>query len=680
MLRFPSFRQWNQGGHAFCVPLLLLVLITGCKVGPDYCGPPASTAPIEWTQQEKEKERVEPQLPALDDWWTVFDDPILTSILADINEQNLTLRAAAWKIYQARASLCATRGDLFPRVGMNAAYSLNKISGERPGMAGANLISQSWAWGLSANWEIDVFGQLRRMVEAQEAEVEATEDDYRNVKIVLLADAARTYIDARLCQERMEIIRANIKQQKQFLTIIEARYKAGKDNRQSYAQAMGNLNLIESQYPSVVSEYQACLNRLSVLIGSPPGTVDELMRKVEAIPVAPDAVAVSVPADILHRRPDIRAMERRIAAQTARIGVAEAEKYPKFFILGSFGLEAAQLKNIFGPRSITASVTPSMQWSIFQFGKIRCYVMVQEGITEQMRYQYQQTVLDAAAEVDNGISSFVNLQQRVKSLEETVLHNREYLQIAERLYAGGRQSFLPVLDAQRTVLQSEETLAVARAGLASSVVQIYRALGGGWQVDPVASSTTRQVNRFVNRSADGVGVASSSGDGVNLNGSVRQRNLPDSVARPSQRDSVSTLNTMDSPMVAGSIQGSESAAPSRPAPSTKTAAPILVEENVVGTKKPVPPNTVLPPARESADGFLAPLTREELSGMDYGDDEEDDMRDVIYEYEYDDETDEPDARNPRYDYSRTSASPYRPMSLQMKTPDRTVKMNLKNEN
>ncbi len=541
MLRMTSLKFERAGRCTTGVLLMAIALFTGCRaVGPDYCGPPASPAPVEWTLENNE--RVESTLPALDDWWTVFDDPVLDTILANINEQNLSMKAAAWKIYQARASLCATRGDLFPKIATGASYTLNRSTGSRRGAYSSGVLADSWAWGLSANWELDVFGQLRRMVEAQEAELEATEEDYRNTKIILLADAARTYIDARLCQERMEIIRANIKQQREFLQIIEARYKAGKDDKLPYLQAMGNLNSVEAQYPLVVNTYQECLNRLSVLMGSPPGTVDDLMKKVEPIPPATDAIATSVPADILHRRPDIRALERRLAAQTARIGIAEAEKYPKFFIAGSFGLEASQLKDIFKARSITANLTPSVQWNIMQFGKIRCQIMYQEGVTEQMRYEYQQMVLNAAEEVDNAISNFVRLHQRVKSLEETVLQYRDALDVSERLYAGGRSNYLPVLDSQRYVLQYEETLAMARGSLASSVVQIYRALGGGWQVDPVASSTTRQIDRFANRNVSGVGATSSPGDGVNMNGPVNSRHLPDSIAKPSDRNAVSALN------------------------------------------------------------------------------------------------------------------------------------------
>ncbi|MDO4550504.1 MAG: efflux transporter outer membrane subunit [Planctomycetia bacterium] len=605
MLRFPSFKLKILGMFPVYLAFLFLsflTVLTGCTVGPDYSGPPASPAPVNWTQEESE--RVEPGLPALDDWWTVFDDPVLNTILVNINEQNLSLRAAAWKIYQARALLCATRGDLFPQVDMNSAYSLNKSSGEREGMAGAKLVSESWSWGLSANWEIDVFGRLRRLVEAQEAELEATEDDYRSTKMILLADAASTYISARLAQERMEIIRANINQQRQFLNIIEARFKAGKDDRLSYAQAMGNLHSMEAQYPNVVSEYQVALNRLSVLMGSPPGTVDELMKKVEPIPVATEAVAASVPADILHRRPDIRAMERRLAAQTARIGVAEADKYPRFFIMGSFGLEAAQLKDIFGPRSITASVTPSLQWNIFQFGKIRCNIMYQEGVTEQMRYEYQQLVLEAAEEVDNALARFVRLQQRVQNLEETVLQNRDALQISESLYASGRESFLPVLDSQRSVLEYEETLATARANLASTVVEIYRALGGGWQVDPEATSVSQQINRFANRNTDGRGVTSSPGEGVNQNGSVRTRqDLPSSVSRPSERVAVPALNKRDVTKMMKETPAQKTSG------EEKSEVPTVVEPVI---PLPAEPGTPAPSADESVDEILIPMQEDLL--------------------------------------------------------------------
>ncbi|MDO4583565.1 MAG: efflux transporter outer membrane subunit [Planctomycetia bacterium] len=539
MLRFLSLLHQTQhrNGGVLLWLLMGLLLSSGCMVGPDYSGPPCPPAPREWTQNRHDS--VKPEVPALDDWWLVFDDPVLNTILANVNEQNLSLRAAAWQVYQARAALCATRGDLFPALGTDGSYTLLRGSGDGV-PRGNDLVSSTWSWGASASWELDIFGQIKRYIEAAEAEVEASEDDYRNVKMILMADTVRTYIDARLYQERMEIIRANILQQRDFLRIIESRFQAGKDDRLAYAQAVANLNSVEASYPSMLSSYRESLNRLSVLMGTPPGTVDEIMQKVEPIPVAPDAIAVSIPADILRRRPDIRSAERRLAAQTARIGIAEAEKYPKFFINGSFGLQAEDFGDLFNGRSITASVMPSFQWRLLEFGRIRCTIMQQEGLTEQMRYEYQQLVLEAAEEVDNAISNYVRIQQRVQYLEEAVLQYRDALQLSEKLYAAGRNNYLPVLDSQRSVLEYEELLAIARANLSSSVVQIYRALGGGWQIDPVASSTTQQIDRFRNRYPDSAGPTSSPGEGVNAYGSVGSRALPPEIGKSSQRSALAT--------------------------------------------------------------------------------------------------------------------------------------------
>ena len=509
-----------------------VTLSSGCKVGPDFAGPPCPPTPREWTQAQEESVRTE--APALDDWWEVFDDPTLNTILANVNEQNLSLRAAAWKIYQARATLCTTRGDPFPAIGGDAAFSRSKI-----GTGDTSLYTTTWSWDIAARWEVDIFGQIKRYVEAAEAELEATEDDYRNVKMLLMAETATNYINARLCQERMEIIRANILQQRDFLRIIEARYKAGKDDRLTYSQAVANLNTVEAQFPSVMSEYRAALNRLSVLMGCPPGTIDDLMKKVQPIPVAPDAIAASIPADILRRRPDIRALEHRLAAQTARIGIAEAELYPKFYINGTFGVAATDIEDLFDGHYINAGITPSLSWRILEFGRVRCAIMKQEGITEQMKYDYQNAVLEAAEEVDNAISSYVRFQQRVEFLEESVIQYRDALQLSQKLYESGRNDYLSVLDSQRNVLTYEEMLAVARSNLASCVVRIYKALGGGWQIDPVASSTTQQVDRFRNRSA-GAPMTSSAGEGVNLNGSVGMRALDPAITKPSSREKLET--------------------------------------------------------------------------------------------------------------------------------------------
>ncbi|MDO4573839.1 MAG: efflux transporter outer membrane subunit [Planctomycetia bacterium] len=579
-----------------------LTLLTGCMVGPDYVGPPCPPTPKEWTQNDHKE--VRPENPAIDDWWMVFDDPVLNTILTAVNEQNLSLRSAAWKVYQARAALCATQGQLFPAIGTDASYSYVKMSGDNK-PRGTDLFASTWDWGVSANWELDVFGQIKRYIEAQEAEVEATEDDYRNVKMVLMADTARTYIDARLYQERMEIVRANILQQREFLRIIVARFTKGKDSRLDYSQAVANLAAVEASYPSIMSGYRESLNRLSVLMGCPPGTVDELMKKVEPLPVAPDAVAVSIPADILRRRPDIRAMERRLAAQNARIGVAMAERYPKFYINGSFGLEADRLDDLFNARSFTASVMPSLSWRLLEFGRIRCTIMQQEGLTEQMKYDYQETVLEAAEEVDNAISNYVRLQQRVEYLEETVVRYRQALQLSEQLYSAGRNNYLPVLDSQRYVLEYEELLAVARANLATSVVQIYKALGGGWQVDPVSAGTGQQIDRFRNRYA-GEAPTSRPGESVNTNGPLASRHdLPVEVAKSSSRQSLSTTRatlteeqkanlatTSESPQ-----QGTESMKEIQSAKNLNQQYPLdLQPENTPTTRLPKKaPSVVIPP-------------------------------------------------------------------------------------
>lgn len=586
-------KQFRQILNAtLCVTLLWLSMAVGCKVGPDYFGPPASPEPINWTQSTLEN--VETSIPALDDWWTVFNDPTLNTILSNVNEQNLSLRQASWRIYEARASLCATRGDLFPTTGMDGSYTRYKTSGD--GMpANTNLFGQTWTWGLSANWEIDVFGRIRRMVQSAEAALEATEDDYRNTKLILLADAARSYIDARLQQERMEIVKANIDQQREFLKIIEARYNAGKDDRLSYEQAVANLNSTESQYPLILSAYRESLNRLSVLTGNPPGTVDDIMRRVRAVPIPADSVAVSIPADLLRRRPDIRAAERRLAAQSENIGITKAEMYPKFFITGTFGLSASNFGAMFNKGNDTASIGPAFTWNLLQFGRIRCAVMMQEGITEQMRYAYQQSVLEAAEEVDNAISNFARLKQRVERLEETVLHYRNSLELSEKLYAAGKSNYLPVLDSQRYVLQYEETLSTARSNLANSMVQLYRALGGGWQVDPIAGATSEQINRFKNRTPAGYNTPSSDGELVNLRGSIQERtDVPQNISTPSKRAAI----TPSRPRTRLSYP-SETPVPTAPKKSENVPEPstpsILSENTDVGLDIFAPPVPAMSP-------------------------------------------------------------------------------------
>lgn len=509
-----------------------MLLVSGCKVGPDYVGPPCPRIQSNWSEVTSEQSTgqeaiVHNELPALDDWWTVFNDPTMNLILKTVNEENLDIQIAAQRIYQAEMDYRRVRGDLFPRLGAGASFGRNMLPGSPH--------QYSSAWNLdfgstTASWEIDVCGQIRRYIESYGAAWQATVEDRNNVKVLILAETARTYISARLNQQLERIAQEDIRDLETYLEKIRARHDAGADCNVELVQAQANLATVRATLPTIQARYLACTTRLASLMGATPERVDELLQQdVGLIPNAPDALAVGIPADIIRRRPDIRALERRIAQQTALIGVQQAELYPKFYVDGVFGLQSADLGDLFRSESLTATIMPRASWRIFEFGRIRASIAKQESITEEMRLEYQATVLEASEEVNNAITDYVKLQARYDEQLEAVRNYDEALKLSLALYEAGKREYMVVLDSQRFLLSNRQTLATVHAEAASSVVTLYAALGGGWQVAPeAASSLTAEYLRsdFVPTETLGSIIP---GEEINQQGPLSGRAVPQSI-------------------------------------------------------------------------------------------------------------------------------------------------------
>ncbi len=473
----------------------VLVLLGGCRVGPNYCGPPPAIVASSWQNHGDETVRfVSPDLPG---WWTGFNDPILDALIGEAISQNLDLKVAAERIFEARALRCTVRSDLFPQIGKDASYKYSKFSTNSSGMGGLagafNSASDQWSYGIGGSWEIDVFGRLRRLVEAADADIAVSVEDYHDTMIILLADVATNYVEARSYQLRLQYAHGNLDIQQSTLNIAQKRFKAQLGGELDVAQAQANAETTASEIPNLLVGYQQTLNRLSVLLATPPGTVDEFLAEQAPIPTPPAEIAVGIPAELLRRRPDIRRAERELAAQTARIGGAVGELYPKFTILGSFGLDAQDFSRLMDAGSIAASVGPSMQWNILNFGKFRCNVYVQESRQRQRCLQYQNVVLRAAEEVDNALVNYVRQKQRHATLLRAVSASQRAvtLSMGRDEIGIGQISFQRVLDSQRSLLQSQDQLALNEASITVSLIQLYRALGGGWEgAQAIAVSTT----------------------------------------------------------------------------------------------------------------------------------------------------------------------------------------------
>ncbi len=474
------------------VPFLLL----GCHVGPDYCGPPAARLAPSWENYGDETVRYLP--PELPGWWMQFNDPVLDALISEAISQNLDLKVAAERIFQARAERCTVRSDLFPQLAQDGSYTYSKYatnSGGIGGVVGAvSSTAEQWSLGIGGSWEIDVFGRLQRLVEAADQDICVSIEDYRDTLIILMAEVATNYVEARSYQQRLQIARDNLKIQQQTLQYTHTRWKAELGTELDVVQAEANAESTASEIPSLEVGYKQALNRLSVLLGNPPGSVDQFLSERAPVPTPPTEIAVGIPAEILRQRPDIRRAEHELAAQTARIGGAIGELYPKFSITGSFGLDARTLSSLFDSNSITGSVGPTMQWNILNFGKFRCNVYIQESLQRQLCLQYQNTVLLAAEEVDNALVEYVRQKERRRNLLQAVAANQRSVDLSQKRYAGGDVSFQRVLDSQRSLLESQDSLALNEASIAVSLIQVYRALGGGWQgAEALAAQSTEVV-------------------------------------------------------------------------------------------------------------------------------------------------------------------------------------------
>lgn len=482
-----------------CASLVLaLVAIAGCKVGPDYGGPPAAPMPPAWHVTPDAAIELDRQW--LGPWWQGFHDPTLDQLMEAAMAENLDLREAAARIVEARAQRCVVRADLFPQFNQSDSFTHRKqaISGGFfagiGGLPGASIRSNldQWTMGLDGSWEIDVFGRLRRLMEAADADIGAAQEDYRDVMVILLADVATNYVNVRTFQKRLQIAHENLEIQKRTLAFTQKRFQADLAAELDVAQARVNVESTASDIPLLEAGLQLALNRLSVLLGAPPGAVDELFRDVAPVPQPPNEIAIGIPAELIRRRPDVRRAERELAAQTARIGAAVGELYPKFSILGSFGLDARQFDLMFQRNAISATIGPNMQWQIFSYGRLRCNVMVQETRQQQQAIRYRAVVLRAAEEVDNALVNYVRERQRVGYLQSTVEASQRAVELSGQRYIGGDVSFLRVLDSQRSLLLSQDLLALSRANVSLYLIQLYRALGGGWQL-PVSTPEVEEV-------------------------------------------------------------------------------------------------------------------------------------------------------------------------------------------
>lgn len=421
-------------------------------------------------------------------WWTVLDDPILSDLIERARAGNLDLRQAEARVREARAQRGIAKADLLPTVGASASASRTVASKQ----AGNGLTTDYYSTGFDASWELDLFGGKHRSLESATASWQAAEESLRDVQVSLLAEVALNYVEVCSYQELLSITESNVTAHTETCDLTRWRYKSGLTTQLDLDQARLSLEQVRAQVPFLKTGLDQAKYRLAVLLGQPPGALNQLLAEPRRIPVTPKEVAVGVPADLLRRRPDVRNAERQLAAQTAQIGVSKAELYPGFSLVGSLGLESLEYANLYTTSTRAAQGLAKAAWTLFDGGKIRQNIKVQTARQEQALSYYEATVLTALKDVENALVAYANEQTRRKSLVEAVQSGQSAFELARDQYSSGLVSFQTVLDTQQSLLLVQDQLASSEANVTSNLIRLYKALGGGWTPNNTVAALNQQ--------------------------------------------------------------------------------------------------------------------------------------------------------------------------------------------
>jgi multidrug efflux system outer membrane protein len=467
---------------------VLLLLESGCKVGPDY-HVPAVSAPRQWTApMEGGETNSSADLAA---WWKTFCDRELDSLIAAAVQSNLTLRVAQARVREARAQRGVVAGTLWPSLGTSAGYSRNRYGQNSfPPLPGVQLDYNLYNVGFDSAWELDIFGGTRRAVESAGARIGAAEYGERDVLVTLLAEVARNYINARAYQQRLVIAYDNIRVQQNVLDLTSNRFQTGLSGDLDVEQAKALLTATTAEVPALETGFVETVHHLEVLLGRQPGALTGQMSAKKDIPLTPPSVPVGLPSDLLQRRPDVQKAEHELAAATAQIGVAKADLFPKFSLTGIAGLQSIDAGTWINYASRYWTVGPTVQWQLFEAGSIVANIHVQNARQEEALNQYQQTILVALEDAENALTAYAKEQVRRESLTQSVQADQRALEIATQLYKSGLVDFLRVLNSETSLYVAQDALVQSDQAVSLNLVQLYKALGGGWREE--AESSKRQ--------------------------------------------------------------------------------------------------------------------------------------------------------------------------------------------
>ncbi|MFO1119022.1 MAG: efflux transporter outer membrane subunit [Rhodospirillales bacterium] len=480
----------RRNGPAVAAALLL----AGCTVGPDW-QPPQMPLPESWSAP----------LPAAAApagaevrWWEGFDDPLLSSLVERALIANRDLERAEAVIVEARALRTQAAASFYPQVDGGASVTRRRqtSTGSNGSFGGVDFstgdrssIDTVYEAGFDAAWELDVFGKTRRAVEAADAGIAAETGAADGVRLTLIGDVARAYVDARGLQRRISVTEATIAAQQDTVGLTRARFQAGTGTGLDAVRAEAQLASFQAELPPLRAAFATDVHRLGVLTGQEPRALADLLAPPAPIPSAAITPEAGVPADLLRRRPDIREAEQRLAQTTAEIGVATAERYPTFSLPGTISLTNTKLIDLFRKASLIWAIGPEVSVPLFDAGFRRAEVEVRLARQAQARAAWEQTVLLALEEVENTLANWREEEGRQRALIASADGNADALALATELYTRGLASFLDVLDAQRALFVAQSALAASEAALSTDLVALYKALGGGWAAEPAGPAT-----------------------------------------------------------------------------------------------------------------------------------------------------------------------------------------------
>lgn len=474
-------------GTALCAALLV-----GCTpVGPDFVRPnsPVVKQWIEVNSPSTGQSGLTSRTAPVVKWWQTFNDPTLNKLIAQAYAQNLDLQVAGARVLQARAQLGIAFGELYPQSqAIGGSIQRRQISENLNPIADINRIipldtefSTSQV-GFDAQWELDIWGQQRRGVQAARSNLALQVANYDDALVTLTGDVAALYVNIRALQESLAVARENIQLQQESADLTELRFNNGVTTELDVQESRALLNNTKALVPEIESDLQQAKNALAVLLGTTPSRMTSLLGNSGRIPSARSNVAVGVPAELLRRRPDVRAAELAAAIQSAQVGIALADLYPQFILSGAIGLQASGGRDLFSSASTTGLANAGVVWNVLNYGRIKNNVRAQDAAYQALIANYQNTVLTAYSEVESAMVAYAQSRKQVGFYENSVAASRKASEIAIDQYRDGAASYSRILNTQTALLRSQANLIQARQEVSSNLVAVYKGLGGGWQI------------------------------------------------------------------------------------------------------------------------------------------------------------------------------------------------------